>query len=233
MSDRAGELAAGLAAVRARLARACADAGRPDTDVELVAVSKTWPAEDVAVLHQLGVRDFGENKDAEAAAKAAALAGRTGLRWHFVGQLQTNKARSVAAYASVVHALDRARLAAALSRGAEQAGRTVQVLVQVSLDGDPARGGALPVDVPALADLAAGLPGLQLGGVMAVAPREADPAEAFARLVALAHDLRATHPGATTISAGMSGDLEAAIAAGATQVRVGTALFGHRPPVLR
>lgn len=228
--DRGHELAAGLAAVHDRIAAACARAGRDRRDIQLVAVSKTWPARDVHLLRGLGVRDFGENKDAEAAAKAAEV---DGVRWHFVGQVQSNKARSVAAYADVVHALDRARLAQALSRGAQAAGRTLRVLVQVSLDGDPRRAGVRPGDVPALADLAVGLPGLVLGGVMAVAPRDADPEEAFARLAAVAADLRSTYPPATTISAGMSGDLEAAVGAGATLLRVGTALFGHRPPDLR
>ena len=229
---RREELAAGLEAVRARVAGACAAAGRHPHEITLVAVTKTWPASDVALLRDLGARDVGENKDAEAAAKAAEV---HGVRWHFVGQLQTNKARSVAAYASVVHSLDRARLASALSAGAVRAGRTLDVLVQVDLDegADPDRGGAAPADVPALAGLAAGLEGLRLAGVMAVAPRGADPRRAFARLAAVSADLRREHPSATVVSAGMSGDLEAAIAEGATHVRVGTALLGHRPPVLR
>lgn len=230
--SRRDELAAGLEAVRGRVDAACAAAGRQPDEVVLVAVTKTWPASDVALLRDLGVRDAGENKDAEAAAKASEV---DGVRWHFVGQLQTNKARSVASYASVVHSLDRARLARALSDGAERAGRALDVLVQVDLDegADPGRGGALPADVPELAALAAGLPGLRLAGVMAVAPRGADPRTAFARLAQVSVLLRRDHPGATVVSAGMSGDLEAAIAEGATHVRVGTALLGHRPPVLR
>ena len=227
---RRDELSAGLAAVQDRVSAACAAAGRPRGDVLLVAVSKTWPASDVALVQELGVRDFGENKDQEAAAKASQV---SGVRWHFVGRLQTNKARSVAAYADVVHSVDRARLAQALSSGAERADRTLEVLLQVSLDGDGSRGGTLPADLPALAALAAGLPGLRLAGVMAVAPLGSDPREAFDRLAVLSSALRADHPGATAVSAGMSGDLAEAIAAGATHVRVGTALLGHRPPVLR
>ena len=229
---RREELAAGLAAVRARIAAACERAGRAVEEVTLVAVTKTWPASDAALLRDLGVRDLGENKDAEAADKAAQV---DGVRWHFVGQLQTNKARSVASYASVVHSLDRPRLARALDDGARRAGRVLDVLVQVDLDDgqEAGRGGARPDDVAALADLAAELPGLRLAGVMAVAPRGADPAEAFARLAGLAGELRGQHPGATVVSAGMSGDLEQAVAAGATHLRVGTALLGHRPAGLR
>jgi hypothetical protein len=226
---RAEELAANLAAIQERIAAACRTAGRPREDVVLVAVSKTWPAEDVAALRDLGVRDFGENRDQEAARKAAAV---DGVRWHFVGAVQTNKARSVASYAHVVHSVDRTGLVDALAAGARRSGRTVEVLVQVSLDGDPARGGALPQDVPALAAAAAAADGLRVAGVMAVAPQAADPAEAFARLAVVADVVRAAHPQAQVISAGMSADLEAAVQAGATVLRVGTALFGHRPPPL-
>jgi PLP dependent protein len=229
---RRDELAAGLAAVEERLAAACALAGRARDAVRLVAVSKTWPASDVAVLHGLGVRDVGENRDQEAAGKAAELA-HLDLRWHFVGAVQSRKARSVAGYAQVVHSLDRPSLLTALDRGARDAGRVVEVLVQVSLDGDPARGGAVGDDVLALADAAAGAEGLVLRGVMAVAPLGEDPAAAFARLAEVAARVRADHPAAVEVSAGMSGDLEQAVAHGATLVRVGTALFGHRPPLLR
>ena len=238
---RREQLAAGLTAVRQRIAAACLAAGRAPHDVLLVAVTKTWPAGDVALLAGLGVADVGENRDQEAAGKTRELAGvRTAdgrpLRWHFVGQLQTNKAASVAGYATVVHSVDRARLARALSRGAERAGRTLDVLLQVRLPGDDeddARGGADARAVPGLADLAAGLPGLRLAGVMAVAPAGGDPGRAFAALAQVAEGVRRDHPGATAMSAGMSGDLEAAVRAGATHVRVGTALLGHRPALLR
>lgn len=227
MPDRAAELASALAALEARLAAACAAAGRRREEVVLVAVTKTHPAADVAVLRDLGVRDVGENRDQEARAKAAAV---PGLRWHFVGGLQTNKARSVATYADVVHSVDRASLVAALSAGAQRAERELDALIQVSLDGDTGRGGALPGDVPALADAAAQAPALRLRGVMAVAPLDVDPAAAFAELAEVASRLRADHPDAAAISAGMSGDLEQAVAAGATHVRIGTALLGRRPP---
>ncbi len=232
--QRRRELTAGLAAVEARLAAACAAAGRPREAVGLVAVSKTWPVPDLLLMTALGIHDLGENRDQEARPKAAALAEAGAVvRWHFVGAVQTGKARSVASYVDVVHSLDRPALATALSSGAVRAGRAVEVLVQVSLDGDPARGGALPDDVPRLADLVAGLDGLRLGGVMAVAPLGGDPGSAFGRLAQVAEALRAAHPDAGAISAGMSADLEAAVAMGATHLRVGTALFGHRPPRLR
>ena len=228
--SRRDELAARLAAVEERLAAACAAAGRPREDVTLVAVTKTRPVQDVALLAELGVRDVGESKDQEAADKAAAL---PELTWHFVGRLQRNKARSVAQYAGAVHSVDRDRLVDALSDGAQRAGRQVAVLLQVSLDGDPGRGGVLPGDVPALAEHAAAAPGLVLRGVMAVAPQGADPDAAFARLHEAAERLRRDHSGATWLSAGMSGDLEAAVRHGSTHVRVGTALLGHRPPLSR
>lgn len=232
--DRRGELADALAELEARLAAACAAAGRPRDDVTLIAVTKTRPASDVALLHELGVLDVGESKDQEAAAKVAELAtAAPDLRWHFVGRLQRNKARSVAAYADVVHSVDRAPLVEALASGAERAGRDVGVLLQVSLDGDPDRAGAQPADLPRLAESVARAQGLQLRGVMAVAPLGAEPREAFARLHALAAGLRDEHPEAGWISAGMSGDLEPAIAQGATHVRVGTALLGRRPPLSR
>lgn len=284
-ADRRAQLAANLDEVRGRIARACSAAGRDPSSVTLVAVTKTYPAGDVELLASLGITDIAENKDQEAAAKAAAVGAP--LRWHFVGQLQRNKARSVAGYADVVESADSLRLVAALSKAAV-AHRTslLDVLIQISLDGDPERGGAvvatdsLPVDgfprtggsslsvvegslsvppapsVPGLspsavdpasfdisgfpdsvdperelgrvAEAIAAAEGLRLAGVMAVAPRGQDPAEAFAILSGLAQRLQAHYPDATVISAGMSGDLEAAITHGATHVRIGTSLLGMR-----
>jgi pyridoxal phosphate enzyme (YggS family) len=220
-----------LRAVRARIDAAARAAGRDPAEVGLVAISKTWPADDVRALAALGQVDFGENRVQDLAGKAAAL-GDLPLRWHFVGQLQRNKAASVATLGAVVHSVDRPSLAGVLDRAGQQAGVPVDVLVQVDLGGPEgdlaARGGADPGDVPALADAVAGEPALRLRGLMAVAPREGDPADAFARLAELAERVRADHPEAVELSAGMSGDLEAAISAGATVVRVGTALFGGR-----
>lgn len=225
-------MAASLAQVRARISAACRAAGRPADEVTLIAITKTFPASDIRVLSSLGVRDVGENRDQEAAPKAAASADLR-LTWHFVGQLQTNKVTSVVRYADVIHSVDRPRLVAALGAAARKAGRTLTCLVQVSLDDDAGRGGATAADVPFIADAVAREEGLELGGVMAVAPQGADPLAAFRRLAGVAARVRAAHPGATIISAGMSGDLEAAISAGATHVRVGTALLGGRPGFVR
>ncbi|MDG4799625.1 YggS family pyridoxal phosphate-dependent enzyme [Micromonospora sp. WMMD980] len=235
--ERRAELAAGLARVRARVADACAAAGRDPDEVTLVAVTKTYPAADVVALAGLGVTDVGENRDQEAAPKAAAVAGAGAApRWHFIGQLQRNKARSVVRYADVVQSVDSVRLAAALDAAASDVrDRPLDVLVQVSIDGDPARGGALPGmadpqrGLDRVAAAVAGTTGLRLAGLMAVAPLGWEPDRAFARLAEVAARLRADHPGATALSAGMSGDLESAIAHGATHVRVGSALLGMRP----
>jgi hypothetical protein len=231
------DLAENLRAVRARIDAAARAVGRDPASVALLAVSKTWPAEDVRALAGFGQRDFGENRAQELLAKAGRLAGPglpdLGLRWHFIGQLQRNKAAAVARLGAVVHSVDRRSLADVLDRAGRDAGRPVPVLIQVNLGGQAGgtadRGGAAPEDVPALADAVAVAEGLDLRGLMAVAPRGAPPGPAFDALAALAARVRADHPEAVEISAGMSGDLEEAIAAGATVVRVGTALFGDRP----
>ena len=231
---RRTDLANGLDRVHQRIAAACGDAGRDPGEITLVVVTKFFPASDVALLADLGVRDIGENRDQEAATKLAELArehpeARAALRTHFIGQLQTNKAASVAAYADVVHSVDRDRLVDALARGAQRAGRQIEVLIQVSLDGVAGRGGAPPDGVVALADRVAAATALRLGGVMAVAPLGADPDVAFATLARVAAGLRQAHPDAATISAGMSADLEAAVRHGATHLRVGSAILGSRP----
>jgi pyridoxal phosphate enzyme (YggS family) len=233
--QRAAELAANLAALTDRIAAACRAAGRAPGEVALIAVTKTFPADDVRRLAALGVTDVAENRDQEARAKTAELADLAGLRWHFVGRLQRNKAGHVARYADVVHAVDRPELVDALAAAAERVRDTpLDALVQVSLEpGAPDRGGADPGDVPALADRIAAAGPLRLAGLMAVAPLDADPDPAFALLAEVAARLRADHPGAAMLSAGMSGDLEAAVRHGATHVRVGTALLGGRTGPVR
>ncbi|WP_377641936.1 YggS family pyridoxal phosphate-dependent enzyme [Oryzobacter terrae] len=226
---RRDELAAALDAVRARIARAREGAGRDD-DPRLVVVTKLFPASDVDLLAGLGVTDIGENRDQEAAAKCAEVRDRDRLTVHFIGQLQSNKAASVARYADVVQSVDRAKVARALARGAEAARRVLDVTLQVSLDEAEGRGGVAPAGVPALAELVAGEPTLRLRGLMAVAPLGADPRPAFDRLLAVSRALRADHPDAGWVSAGMSGDLEAAVASGATHLRVGSAILGTRQP---
>lgn len=228
--DRRAALAAGLDQVRARIARAARDAGRDPATVSLVVVTKTFPARDVAILSDLGVREVAESRHPEGRDKHQAAP--HGLTWHFVGAIQRNKARAIAGYADVVHSVDRTGLIGPLSRGAAEAERMVRCLVQVNLDPDEessGRAGCGPSEVPALADRVAAADHLELAGVMAIAPRDVDPTPTFARLAAIAAELRREHPAATMLSAGMSADLEAAIEAGATHVRVGRAVLGARP----
>ncbi|MFJ6567057.1 YggS family pyridoxal phosphate-dependent enzyme [Streptomyces sp. NPDC091292] len=236
MTDRRQQLARNLAKVEDRIAAACSAAGRDREEVTLVVVTKTYPASDVRILSELGVRHVAENRDQDAAPKAAACADLP-LMWHFVGQLQTNKVRSVAGYARFVQSIDRARLVTALSREAVRAEREITCLLQVALDagesGRGERGGVGPEGIGELAGLVAGADGLRLGGLMTVAPLTGPYAgrqqAAFERLMDLSTALRADHPAANMVSAGMSADLEQAVAAGATHVRVGTAVLGVRP----
>lgn len=228
--SRRDELATNLATVRARISAACASAGRLDGEVTLVVVTKFFPASDVRLLAGLGVTEVGENRHQEAEAKAAECAD-LGLRWHFIGGLQSNKAAAVAAYSHVVESVDRIKLVAPLDRGAHTRSGPVDALLQVSLDppGSDHRAGAAVEDLSALADAVEAAEMLELRGLMAVAPPADDPAEAFARLAAIRRDFLAGHPHATWLSAGMSGDLEHAVKQGATHVRIGSAVLGSRP----
>lgn len=232
MTQRSVELTARLEQVRANIAIAATQANRDPSDVQLTVVTKTWPASDVRILADLGVTDVAENRDQEASPKAAELADLD-LRWHFIGQLQTNKANSVVRYAQVVESVDRIKLANALDRAAVARDIKVRVLLQVSLDtaGQEHRGGLLSVDALGLAEHVASCDHLELGGVMGVAPLGEDSAEAFERLRAVSERISDVFSSATDISAGMSGDYAAAIKAGATHVRMGAAVLGHRPSV--
>lgn len=224
------DLADRLHAVQERIAAAARSAHRDPAEITTIVVTKFQPLALVERLHALGVRDFGENRHPEARDKAAALAGPA--TWHFVGQLQTNKARQVAKYADVVHSLDRPELVDAL------AGHDLDVLLQVDLGVDgagqdggsrtPSRGGARPGAIPALAERVLAADGLRLRGVMTVAPLGIPAAAAFAALAMVAERVRAIDSGATWISAGMSGDYAEAVAAGATHLRIGTAVTGPR-----
>ncbi|MFD4478688.1 MULTISPECIES: YggS family pyridoxal phosphate-dependent enzyme [unclassified Streptomyces] len=236
MTDRKSQLAANLAEVEERIAAACAAAGRKREEVTLIVVTKTYPASDVRILSELGVRHVAENRDQDAAPKAADCSDLP-LSWHFVGQLQTNKVRSVVSYADVVQSVDRPKLVTALSAGAVRAERELGCLIQVALDaeenGRGERGGVGPGGIEELAGLVAQAPGLRLDGLMTVAPLTGPYAgrqqAAFERLMEFSTLMRATHPAANMVSAGMSADLEQAVAAGATHVRVGTAVLGVRP----
>lgn len=236
MTDRKAQLARNLTQVEERITAACVAAGRKREEVTLIVVTKTYPATDVRILSELGVRHVAENRDQDAAPKAAECSDLP-LTWHFVGQLQTNKVRSVVGYAGIVQSVDRPRLVTALSKEAVRAGREVGCLIQVALDADEsgrgARGGVGPDGAEELGGLVAKAPGLRLDGLMTVAPLTGPYAgrerAAFERLMDLSTDLRRAHPAANMVSAGMSSDLEQAVAAGATHVRVGTAVLGVRP----
>lgn len=236
MTDRKAQLAENLAQVEERIASACASVGRSREEVTLIVVTKTYPASDVRMLHELGVRHVAENRDQDAAPKAAECSDLS-LTWHFVGQLQTNKVRSVVSYADVVQSVDRTKLVTALSSAAVRDGRELGCLLQVALDagsgGRGDRGGVAPDGVEELAAAVEGAAGLRFDGLMTVAPLAGPYAgrqrAAFDRLMEISSRLRGNHPAANMVSAGMSADLEDAVAAGATHVRVGTAVLGDRP----
>jgi pyridoxal phosphate enzyme (YggS family) len=230
--DRREELTANLVDVRARMAAAELAAGRAPGSVNLVAVTKTWPAEDVALLSTLGIVDVAENRHQEAVTKHDELRDLN-LRWHFIGQLQRNKCRAVAQYADVVESVDRIELVGPLDRGAQEGERQIDALIQVDLQvpPEPHRGGAAPADVPALVEAVMSSQALRLTGVMAVAPLGENPRPAFDRLYALFQGLKDHCPDVTVMSAGMSDDLEEAVFAGTTHIRIGTAVLGRRPKV--
>lgn len=230
--SRADEVARGLELVRRRIARACEESGRDPGSVTLVVVTKFFPASDVRMLADLGVRHVGENRHQEAVTKAAECADLA-LTWHFIGGLQSNKAAAVAGYADVVESVDRVKLVTGLDRGAHQRSHEVDCLLQVSLDPPDAHGrsGAAAETLPALAAAVDAAGSLRLRGLMAVAPLGEDPVVAFGRLARIRAEFVGEHPDALWLSAGMSADLEAAVAAGATHVRVGSAVLGPRPGI--
>jgi PLP dependent protein len=231
VSDRREEVRRGLARVQERIASACDDAGRDVEEVTLVVVTKFFPASDVRLLADHGVRHVAENRHQEGVAKHQEC-DDLGLTWHFVGGLQSNKAGAVGAWVDVVQSVDRPRLLSGLSRAAHDRSRPLDVTVQVSLDAPDSRGsraGVAPDQLASLVEQVLAADGLRLRGLMAVAPLGADPDRAFGRLAGLADRVRAQAPQATWLSAGMSGDLEHAIRHGATHVRVGSAVLGNRP----
>nr|WP_206686605.1 MULTISPECIES: YggS family pyridoxal phosphate-dependent enzyme [Microbacterium] len=220
-----------LADVDARIVDAARSAGRDPSELTRIVVTKFHPASLIAELRALGVRDVGENRQQELTAKRGDPAvAALGLRWHFIGQGQTNKVRAIRAAADVVHSVDRARLADALDRAGDEGAPVLDVLLQVNLTADPGRGGVAPDGVEQLAaHVAASCPTLRVRGVMGVAPLDEEPAAAFARLAATGESVRRVVPDARWISAGMTGDFAEAIAAGATHLRIGSAITGPRP----
>jgi pyridoxal phosphate enzyme (YggS family) len=222
-------LAARLASVRSGIADAARAAGRSADELTLVVVTKYHPASLVADLAALGVTDVGENRHQEAQAKAAELADLD-LTWHFVGQLQSKKARQVRRYAHVVHSLDRDSVVDAFAPNqAEPEPPVVDGFVQVNLTDDPGRGGVQPDDVEAMVERVLRTGTIRLRGVMAVAPLDEEPRRAFARLRSISERVVSLEPGAMDVSAGMSGDYADAVAEGATHLRIGTAITGERP----
>lgn len=213
-----------LEVVRARVADAAALAGRVPADITTIVITKLHPVSLVRELHALGVSDFGENRHQDARVKSEELADLD-LTWHFVGQLQSKKARQVAEYARVIHSLDRESVVEALASQE----RVVDAFVQVNLTPDTARGGVEEGDLERLVERVLCTPGIRLLGVMAVAPLEGEPRAAFARLRAASERVRLIDPGAQFISAGMSGDYPEAILEGATHLRIGSAITGNRP----
>ncbi|MBB4855722.1 pyridoxal phosphate enzyme (YggS family) [Mycobacteroides chelonae] len=230
---RAEELRAALSSVRERIRAAAAAADRDPEQIQLLPVTKFFPAGDIEELYRLGCRAFGESRDQEAAAKVAEV-GHADIQWHMVGNLQRNKAKSVAHWAHSVHSVDNARLVSALdaARVAGEKSEPLQVFLQISLDGDTARGGVAVADPAGIDELCTQVVAsehLELAGLMALPPREADPDQAFRRLQQEHERVRQRYPQANRLSAGMSNDLETAIKYGSTCVRVGTALMGKRP----
>jgi pyridoxal phosphate enzyme (YggS family) len=221
-----GDLGERLARVAAAVDGACAAAGRSPDELTTIVVTKFHPPGLIRALYALGVRDVGENRHQEAQAKAAELNDLEGLRWHFVGQLQSKKARQARRYAHAVHSLDRDSVVDALS---DDSGSVLDGFVQVNLTDDPARGGVLEGDVERLAERVLSTPGLRLRGVMAVAPLDEEARPAFARLRAVSERVRSLEATADAISAGMSPDFAEAVAEGATHLRIGTAITGSRP----
>ena len=215
------DLEARLASVTAEVAQAARDAGRNPAEITTIVVTKFHPAALVRQLADLGVSDFGESRHQEAQPKIAELADLAAT-WHFIGQVQSKKARQVRSYVDVIHSVDRPSLVDAL------AGGPLDVFIQVNLTDDPARGGAQPDDLASLAERVAATEGLRLRGLMAVAPLDSEPRREFARVRTLSERLRAAHPEASGLSMGMSGDFREAILEGATHLRIGTAITGNR-----
>jgi len=224
MISREDELSANVNSVRERIAKAAERVGRQPQEITLIAVTKTYPISDVVTLHNLGLEDFAENRDREGREKSAAVP----ARWHFQGQIQSNKISSIAGWASVVHSLDNPRHARLLA-SVPPYSKILSVFIQVSLGPQPGRGGIEPQDLSPLAELVLSEPRLRLEGLMAVAPLGEDPQSAFGRLARIHSVFRQQFPSAASLSAGMSGDFEVAIEHGATHVRIGSSILGSRP----
>lgn len=214
--------------IKGRIAAAALKAGRSMDEIELIVISKNHPASLVEELYSLGHRHFGENRDQEAAPKAAAVAGLGGVTWHFVGQLQSNKVKSVLGYAKYLHSIDRGSLVSALNKELAKTPINIKGFIQLNLTEDPGRGGIRPVELMSFAETVAAVPGIELQGVMGVAALDRDPRVDFETIAQCSEELRKVHSKAKYISAGMSHDFEQALEFGATHLRIGTAITGNR-----
>ena len=222
MTSRYEEIASNLAIVQDKIEAAAKAAHRGSDEITLIAVTKTFPISDVHILASLNIDHYGENRDGDAAPKAAAVPGT----WHFQGQIQSNKLKSIASWANVIHSLDEIRHIQALDKVTAD---RIGVFLQVSLDGTQGRGGAQPSDLSELADAVMGSAHLDLLGLMAVAPLDVSSDEAFEKLATIHSDFKGSYPEAKYLSAGMSNDFESAIIHGATHIRVGSSILGSRP----
>ena len=232
MSNRLSDIQGNLEVIQSRIKNACSAAGRDVSEITLIAVTKTYPASDVDLLEQLGIENVGENRDQEASSKKSEV--KNQFNWHFIGQLQSNKAKSVVNYADLIHSVDRWSLAKEIQKSAQGISKVQPVLIQVDLDQsgpDPTRGGIWPAELNELVASINQASHLELKGLMSVAPLGEKPELAFARLKDIRVDFLKENPGAQILSAGMSDDLEAAILHGATHLRIGSALLGERPKI--
>jgi pyridoxal phosphate enzyme (YggS family) len=225
MSAREIEIAQALKTVEDRIAAAATKAGRARNEITLIAVTKTYPASDVEILRNLGVQNFGENRNEEGVAKSALVSGT----WHFQGQVQSRKLRDIASWATYIHSLDSADHIEKLSRIATEIGKEISIFLQLSLDGAPGRGGVVASEIRALADSVANLPQIKMVGLMCVPPVELEHERAFSEIADIHQGFLVNFPTATFLSAGMSSDYEVAITHGATHLRVGSQILGSRP----
>jgi pyridoxal phosphate enzyme (YggS family) len=226
--SRKDQILSNLESVKEKISAAAQAAGRSPSEITLIAVTKTFPVSDLEILYELGVRNFGENRDQEAAPKVSALP--ADITWHFQGGIQSNKLKSISNWASVIHSVDKFKYAQMISQFS--VGKTKEIFIQVSLDTLPqSREGVDPADLMQLAEQIMSLPNLEVKGLMAVAPLDQPTEQAFVRLQQIQQKFIQLYPAASSLSSGMSGDYELAISLGATHVRIGSSILGNRSPI--
>lgn len=226
--SRKDQILSNLELVKAKISAAAKAAGRAPSEITLIAVTKTFPVSDLEILYELGVRNFGENRDQEAAPKVGVLP--ADITWHFQGGIQSNKLKSISNWASVIHSVDKFKYAQMISQFS--VGKTKEIFIQVSLDTLPqSREGVDPADLMQLAEQIMSLPNLEVKGLMAVAPLDQPTEQAFVRLQQIQQKFIQLYPAASSLSSGMSGDYELAISLGATHVRIGSSILGNRSPI--